>query len=450
MMFQRISAVVVVLSFTVALGVGIDTTAGENPKDPFDQLVKEIDHPQDKYEYMLENLIKNPRLDAVAVGQNPDKPVQAPKPQKPMAKEERWNKWYWMTGRNKLLLTYIIAASICAGLLFGAYQSRGFVTVASILIYVAALSSMSLLIRNVYVNAQFEYPMFLTAMHFVATALVGTSILVYRCWQKGENFIGWLKTNSPDSNVFLKRLVPVAIVFALSLGLANNGLLLTNAHFYEMVCSSAPLVTAAIAVTVGKNFDVRLMPSLALITLSMFVIAFGEAKLSVLGLVACVGGVVGRAAKSTLQYSLMGGSEWQRMDPVEVAVWTSMTCSVLMLPWALFTEGRAPFTQIHQQEAFNAVLYTCICASILNIAALFVLRELDPVGQLIVGQTKGLLAILGAVASFGELVTMQQLIGYSVLLCGIFLYNRVDMAIKTEKSSKFPNEADEFKKIQKV
>merc|ERR1719498_1284586 len=122
------------------------------------------------------------------------------------------------------------------------------------------------------------------------------------------------------------------------------------------------------------------------------------------------------------------------MDPIEVAVWTSLTCFVLMAVWSAATEGTKPLTQIFSLGPFLAVLYTCVGASILNIAALFVLRELGPVAQQIVGQLKGIIAILGSVALFGETVTLQQIIGYTALVCGIMWYNQTDMAIKTEKS----------------
>merc|ERR1719321_524823 len=117
------------------------------------------------------------------------------------------------------------------------------------------------------------------------------------------------------------------------------------------------------------------------------------------------------------------------MDPVEVAVWTSLVCYILMTAWSVATEGTTPMYEILAWGPFIAVLYTCIGASILNIAALFVLRELGPVAQQIVGQMKGVLAILGAVAAFGETVSMQQVIGYAVLLVGIFWYNKTDKAI---------------------
>merc|ERR1719335_495904 len=138
------------------------------------------------------------------------------------------------------------------------------------------------------------------------------------------------------------------------------------------------------------------------------------------------------------------------MDPIEVAVWTSLTCLALMSVWSASTEGLAPFKEIASFPVFLAVLYTCVGASILNIAALFVLRELGPVAQQVVGQLKGILSILGSVALFGETVTLQQIIGYTALVCGIMWYNQTDMAIKTEKSQALAKEANETTKIQKV
>jgi len=349
-----------------------------------------------------------------------------------------------LSDENRPKLMYGLAVVAVAALLTGLYWSRGVVTVASILAYVGALSSMSVLIRNVYVGADFKYPQFLTATHFIATAAVGSSVLLYRNLTQGQ------KINVPDLDCWLKGLVPVAFTFVFSLGMANNGLLLTNAHFYEMIGSSTPLVTAGIAIMIGRGFDLQLSLPLGVITVALFIVAFGEVKLTMLGLAACLAGVLGRGAKSTLQHSLMGGSAWKSMDPIEVAVWTSLTCLVLMATWSALTEGMEPFQKIVNLPTFIAVLWTCAGASILNIAALFVLRELGPVTQQVVGQLKGILAILGAVAAFGEVITMQQIVGYSLLIAGIAWYNKTDMDIKDKKKKDLEQQVDETSKIQKV
>merc|ERR1719230_844358 len=104
------------------------------------------------------------------------------------------------------------------------------------------------------------------------------------------------------------------------------------------------------------------------------------------------------------------------MVPVEVAVWTSLTCLVMMATLSALTEGLEPCQKIFNLNTFIAVVWTCVGASILNIAALFVLRELGPVTQQVVGQLKGILAICGAVALQGESLTLQQIVGYTILM----------------------------------
>eukprot|EP00746_Dinoflagellata_sp_MGD_P049916 gnl/MRDRNA2_/MRDRNA2_224473_c0_seq1.p1 gnl/MRDRNA2_/MRDRNA2_224473_c0~~gnl/MRDRNA2_/MRDRNA2_224473_c0_seq1.p1 ORF type:complete len:189 (-),score=24.15 gnl/MRDRNA2_/MRDRNA2_224473_c0_seq1:459-953(-) len=119
------------------------------------------------------------------------------------------------------------------------------------------------------------------------------------------------------------------------------------------------------------------------------------------------------------------------MDPVEVAVCTSLICLAPLTIWSAVTEGLAPCKEILTLSKFLAVSYTCIGAVILNIAALFVLQELGPVTQQVVGQLKCILAILGAVATFCEVITMQQIIGYTLLVIGLTWYSRTELNNRT-------------------
>lgn len=351
-----------------------------------------------------------------------------------------------LSEHNRPMTVCATAWLTVAALLIWIYKDRGFKSCASILIYVFTLSIMSVLIRNCYVVHNFKYPQFVTATHFVATALVGCSILTYRYFTTGQCI------TVPDVNCLFKGLMPVAFFFVLSLGAANNGLLFANAHFYEMVGHSGPLVTASMSLLLGRGFDFRLSSPLVLITAAMFVVTYGELEITLLGFICCFGAVVLRSAKSMAQHSLMGGSEWKSMDPVEVAVWTSTTCFFLMLSWSVVSEGATPWKQIMAWEPFMAVLATCAAAATLNIAALFVLKDLGPVAQQIVGQLKILLSILAAVAVFGEVISTQQAIGYAFLLLGIAWYNKKDLdlkaAAKLHETSKL-NQADETSKLQK-
>merc|ERR1719443_521789 len=307
------------------------------------------------------------------------------------------------------------------------YQDRGMGTVAKILTYIYALSSMSVLIRNVYVNHDFNFPQWVTASHFLATGLTGLVVLLHRRATEGKEI------TVPSPETFYKGIGPVALSFALSIGFANRGLMYTNTHFYEMIASTSMLVTAGVGILMGKGFNLKLLPPLVVLTLGLCVVSAGELQFSLLGFGCIFFGTIMRATKVQLQSVLLSAdSNMTVLDPIELTVWTSTVCFSIMMVWSLVAEGFQPFVQIMDISTLLAVLITAAAATVLNIAALFVLKEVGPVAQQIVGNLKGVLACMAAVATFGEQITLQQGIGYSIVVCCTFWFNRTDAAIKEE------------------
>merc|ERR1719440_2613742 len=171
------------------------------------------------------------------------------------------------------------------------YYNRGMGVVVSILTYIYALSSMSVLIRNVYVNHDFNFPQWVTASHFLATGLTGLVVLMHRRMTEGKEI------TVPSPETFYKGIGPVGLTFALSIGFANRGLMYTNTHFYEMIASTSMLVTAGVGVLMGKGFNLKLLPPLLTVTAGLIIVSCGELSFNVLGF-ACIGlGTIMRATK---------------------------------------------------------------------------------------------------------------------------------------------------------
>merc|ERR1719311_2023974 len=103
-----------------------------------------------------------------------------------------------------------------------------------------------------------------------------------------------------------------------------------------------------------------------------------------------------------------------------------------MLTWSMASEGRNPFLDLMDMSVFFAVAATCTAAVILNFCSLFVMKEVGPVAQQLIGQMKGVLACIGGWAAFSETITVQQIIGYAVVIGGIVWYNHVDLKMKAE------------------
>merc|ERR1719465_6500 len=134
--------------------------------------------------------------------------------------------------------------------------------------------------------------------------------------------------------------------------------------------------------------------------------------------------VITRAMKSIVQHQLMDGDIGSQLTPIQLVVWMSLPSFAIMFVWSLYTEGTKPYYDFYSNVGTQgAVLLTVVNACILNTAALYVLQNLGPVAQQLAGQLKGVLSVLGSVALFSEQVTMQQIVGYSIIVSGVTWYN---------------------------
>merc|ERR1719379_1412641 len=177
---------------------------------------------------------------------------------------------------NVSKLMYSVSVIVLGVIVTAIYQDRGMGTVAKILTYIYALSSMSVLIRNVYVNHDFNFPQWVTASHFLSTGLTGLVVLLHRRATEGKEI------TIPTMETFYKGIGPVGLTFALSIGFANRGLMYTNTHFYEMIASTSMLVTAGVGVLMGKGFNLKLLPPLMVLTTGLCIVSFGELSFNLL------------------------------------------------------------------------------------------------------------------------------------------------------------------------
>merc|ERR1719240_272742 len=135
-----------------------------------------------------------------------------------------------------------------------------------------------------------------------------------------------------------------------------------------------------------------------LVTAAIAVVAFGEVKFAVLGAIFVLAGVIFNGCKAQLQSMLMSpGVMTQNFDPVELVFWTSALTFTIMMTWSAINEGSAPWKAFWNTGTMAAVGISAVNAAILNTSGLFVMKEVGPVAQQIIGQIKSVLSCLGAV-----------------------------------------------------
>lgn len=147
-----------------------------------------------------------------------------------------------------------------------------------------------------------------------------------------------------------------------------------------------------------------------------------------------------RGAQATLQQKLMTGESKDKFDPCTLLMWVSVPSIVVMLGGSLASEGLAPYRQMAAMDGaalkslWVAIGLSCVNAVILNLAQLFVTKDLGAVGGQLVSQAKTVLTVLGSMALFGESVTKLELVGFVEVLFGVYAFSAMETRLKEEKA----------------
>jgi drug/metabolite transporter (DMT)-like permease len=227
----------------------------------------------------------------------------------------------------------------------------------------------------------------------------------------------------------------------------NMALVHSTTAFVEIVGASTPLVTVVMILVMRQPFDMKLLGPCFLVVIGCALTTNGEPHFSLLGLVLATGSNVPRSLKSVLQQVLMqGDSSALAYNPLDVLAWTCLPSSVVMLIWSIVQEGIAPYQQWYAQGVLSQltafVLVSCVNACILNLAILFVIKDLGAVGTQIVAQTKSILVILGGATFLKEEVTRLEVVGFILVMVGVYTYNDLESRVKAKAKEQASEKLD--------
>eukprot|EP00927_Polykrikos_kofoidii_P072435 TRINITY_DN68554_c0_g1_i1.p1 TRINITY_DN68554_c0_g1~~TRINITY_DN68554_c0_g1_i1.p1 ORF type:complete len:399 (-),score=50.09 TRINITY_DN68554_c0_g1_i1:99-1295(-) len=309
------------------------------------------------------------------------------------------------------------------------FYNRGAFTCGAVLFYVTALSTMTLVLKDVF--EKWNYPLFVTSTHFFCTSLFAFLLLVRRRAVCGEPLPG------VTFDLMVKGIIPVAACFSASIGLCNTGLALSNVHFYEMVDSCTPIVSAVITLLLCKPFFPVLFLPLGVVCLGLLCCFTGEIGFSIIAFGFLMSGTVLRSCKAVIQQILMSGDSTTKLAPVELVMFTSCASYLIMAIWSSCSEGTEPYKSIMKFQGISwmlifKLLVSIVNAMVINFAGIFVIRDLGAVAQQLTGTLKGLLTVLGGIAMRNEMVTFQQIIAYTAVVSGIAWYNYLDHTKRSE------------------
>lgn len=339
-------------------------------------------------------------------------------------------------GAGTIGMKVIYAFAIMSmGILVSAlYRHRSTAVIVRIMIYLLALCLIKINVRYVFEEYSFDFPKFLTALHFLFSGLICSLLMLsmpsLRSTKSQGAVLSW--------RCMVFKICPLAVVFASSIGAGNAALVYANTSFVEMMSSCTPACTVVVAILLNQPFQKQLLWPVLVVCVGLIVCAAGVVEFSLIGCVLSLLATLLRAFKAVLQQILMGGGGGggSGFDPVQLLGWMSLPSVVLMLTWSFVSdEGWGPYASLAggSRNLFLCIGLTCINACILNVMATFVVKDLGAVAAQLTGQLKGLVTVLGGIALLKETVCPQQVIGYSLVMLGIFWYTSMESGLKAQE-----------------
>jgi len=312
------------------------------------------------------------------------------------------------------------------------YWSRSMTEKCSIIVYLLALSSVRLSVKAVFKEYGFDFPLFVSGVHFVASGLAAFGVLLYR------RLRGGVAVPVPSADDFSLTILPIAICFATCIGVGNKVLELCSVALTEILMATQPIMSVPMVMALGMHFDLWLLFPTCIVVLGCVLCSLGDVQFSGAGLALAVLSNLLRAAKASLQQKMLSGAQRERFDPCSLLAWMSLPSAMLMFAWSLQAEGHAPVQRLLGGPSRGglavSVALSSVPAVVLNLSQLLVVAGLGAVGSQIVAQLKIVLTILGGVVLLSERVVPMQGAGFAAVLVGTFIYARWDQASKASKA----------------
>jgi len=296
-------------------------------------------------------------------------------------------------------------------------------------VFVVQANSIAVILANKWLLAYsgFPYPLSLTLWHMFICSTVG--FLCVRVFKL-------VKSHNMPMSEYMRRVVPIGILYAASLWLSNSAYLYLSVSFIQMTKSLMPGLVYSCGIALGtEKFSSSSALNMLLIAFGVLVCAIGEANLVMKGLIQQLVALLFEAARLTLVQILMAG-KGIKLNPLQSLYYVSPACLLCLL---------VPFSFVELKELLRdpPVIYPAVflgngmIAFSLNLAVFLLIGKTSALTMNIAGVIKDWLLIFFSYSVFHAPVTRLNMIGYIFCCSGVAVYNYQKLQIlKQEEKQK--------------
>ncbi|KAM3547741.1 hypothetical protein ARSEF4850_009832 [Beauveria asiatica] len=267
--------------------------------------------------------------------------------------------------------------------------------------WIATSSGVILFNKWVLAAANFRFPLFLTTWHMTFAAAMTQLMARYTTLLDSRHRVPM------DFEIYKRAILPIVILFSLSLIGGNLAYLYLSVSFIQMLKIVPP------------NFKV--LGNVSLIVLGVIIASFGEIQFHALGFLFQVCGIIFEALRLVMVQRLLSSPEF-KMSPMVSLYYYAPACAAIN--GALMAVVEVPRMRLADFSSLGIPLFmvnACV-AFLLNVSTVLLIGKTSAVVLTMSGILKDILLVASSILLFGDPVTGQQFVGYSIALGGLVYY----------------------------
>ncbi|GAB7323198.1 hypothetical protein MBLNU13_g05690t1 [Cladosporium sp. NU13] len=287
-------------------------------------------------------------------------------------------------------------------------------------VYVAAWISLSssVILFNKYIlyTLDFKFPIVLTTWH------LGFATLMTQGLARFTTVLDSRKKVPMTGKVYLRAIVPIGVMFSLSLICGNVTYLYLSVSFIQMLKATTPVAVLLASWIMGVSpLNLKTLGNVSFIVLGVIIASYGEIKFVMTGFIFQLAGVAFEATRLVMVQKLLSSAEF-KMDPLVSLYYFAPACAVMNGIVSLFIEVPGMTWADIQKVGYIIFILNALVAFALNVSVVFLIGRTSGLVMTLCGVLKDILLVVASMMIFRDPVSPLQFFGYSIALGGLVYY----------------------------
>lgn len=298
------------------------------------------------------------------------------------------------------------------------YQTIGLCSV-----YMFAGPVLILLNKFILSNLHFPYPMFLSALGVIFSAIVARVVVML-------GFVKLQRKEQVSGLHYLRRVMPVGFFHAATLSFGNLVYLYLNVGFIQMLKSFTPVMILTCSTVAGLEYPSQVtILSIAVISVGTAVTSSFVPELSIVGLGIMFMSELSEAIRLLMTQFLLqdlrfGVIEGQYVLAPAAAFW--LACAAFIFEGQKMVDNGAFSIIAANPAAFFVASALGLCV---NFLSYLVIQATSSLTMKVLATARTILTICVGVVIWGESIGLKSILGYALSLAGFVSYNLSKMGL---------------------